>query len=135
MSRRRCLFALVFSALLQAPAAWAQCVAFLVPPNTPIFRNEDSDALWSSRRKDYTLAYPTLRARWSPSGPLIRLDSSSQLPQRAACLPDDFKRSREGRLRVLIPGESDGSLSEVWVTDLKLAQIGNVDLKPTEIRK
>jgi hypothetical protein len=117
MRRAVRIVALAVFALAPASAVWAQCVAFLVPPTIPIFRDEEGDAVWSSDRKDYTLVYPTLRTLWSPSGPLLKMDSSAPIPTRSPCLPDDFKRSKAGRLRVLMPRERDGSLFEVWITE------------------
>ncbi len=113
-------FALLFAA---AGLASAQCVVFLVPPDVPVYSDETKTNLYPVVRKGYTLAFPSCKPVWKPVA-LVKIAERAPIPVRAACLPEDFKKSKDSsRIRAWIRNEGGAEPFEMWIPEKDLIPV------------
>lgn len=104
-----------------APIALGQCVAFLVPPNVPIFTAEEGTNAYMGMRTDYVLVFPSPKMSLAP-GAQVKINEGAPYafkpPKTAPCFPQDFKRSKDSsRIRAQMPLERAGDLFEIWIVE------------------
>ncbi len=109
----------IFTAV--APIASGQCIAFLVPPNVPIFTAEEGTNAYMAIRTDYVLVFPSPKMSFT-QGLQVKIDEGAPYafkpPKSAPCLPEDFKRSKDlSRIRAQMPQELAGSFFEIWIVE------------------
>jgi hypothetical protein len=103
--------------LFASAIASAQCVAFLVPPDVPVYAAEEGARIYAGVRTDYTLVFPDWKLAWS-AVPLVAISDGRPIPKRAACFPADFKKSKDSsRIHAQMRQERSGEFFDVWIVD------------------
>ena len=110
--------------------ASAQCVAFLVPPDVPLYADETKTNPYPVVRKDYKLAFPSMKISFE-NGVMVKIEEGIQTPKTSVpCSPADFKRSKDrSRVRILTRGEhKEGALwqpelAELWMPEKEGIQV------------
>src|SRR5206468_849486 len=82
------------------------------------YKNSEGGDLWPEKRSGFLLALPGSRRDYRPES-YVKVQEMDRLilPVFAGCLPNSFRRSQVGRVKVYVSQPNTGDLKAAWVSE------------------
>jgi hypothetical protein len=98
--------------LLASPAA-GQCVAFLAPPEVPVYMDDAGRTRSGGIRKDLVILMPALKMSFN-QGVQVKIKEDISVSEVATCYPEDFKTNPKTGLTKFWMQVGGGTFVGIW---------------------